>query len=185
MKAKSYEINALCRATKVAFRDSYTKRVIPLSNRSNIGVIYDLITKEGIEHFGSKYSKQLITVCDTPKILLGYGFNEHEIVIQPGTIEKCIYDHGITKSFLQDLEHTLSNPLALFESAMQHNSSVVLSFQLQRGDPIIIPIQKDWAYGRGQYNRIATIFGKPQGIIDKWGKEGLLLWENPSGNKKA
>lgn len=156
-----------------------------MNSKSNLGVIYDLIIREGIENFGSKYSKQIITVCETPKVLLDNGFSDHEIVIQPGTIEKCIYDHSIKKSFLQDLEHTLSSPQALFESAMQNDSSVVLSFQFQNGDPIIIPVQKNWAYGRSQFNRIATIFGKPKGIIDKWEKDGLLLWENSSDNKKA
>lgn len=114
-----------------------------------------------------------------PDILAGIGCEDLEIVATVSVFEKMVFDHGLGTDVLSRFHAVLCAPKQIFNSASRPGSVVVITLEVQRGNPIIIPIQLSKSVGKYQPNVhwVSSAYAKDNpGQLQKWEKDGLLLW---------
>ena len=118
-------------------------------------------------------------VCDTPEILVQLGLQPLEVVVKAKAIGKMFFDHGLTKSQIERIPAFLGSPKEVFKSDTRPDSVVVLTYELQLGAPVIIPIARSRQLGRGRLvNELTSMYAKTgPDPIARWRRNGLLLWE--------
>lgn len=127
---------------------------------------------------GKPQHELLVPICDTPQYLIDYGFPALPIVISGKTVDKVHFDHGITKGVLERLPSLLDQPKAVFKSATQAQSAVVLTFEMKGSNNILVPIHSNKEIGRQKFfNVVASIYDKDAAMEARWRREGLLIWE--------
>jgi hypothetical protein len=136
------------------------------------------------DYEGNRFSnhKVVLTLGPTAQILVDAGLPQLPISMTGKVVDKCFYDHGLTKTMLEKTYHVLSTPRALYKSSdvKQPDSCVVMSYDLnKKGDPLIAAVHPNKQLGgRPEYhNNLATYFFKENDPETRWKKEGLLLWE--------
>lgn len=128
---------------------------------------------------GNPQHEAILTVGQTPALLVKHGLPDLELVITAGTIDKCVFDHGIKKGIIERLFDLTGNPKSIFKSAPPHaNGSVVVTVEMHLGNPIIISIRANKLFGRNRYaNEITSIYAKEGGKFEQqWTAAGLLIW---------
>jgi len=130
---------------------------------------------------GKPQHEAILTVGMTPPLLVSFGLPNLPVVITGGTIDKAYFDHAISKGVIERLHGIISTPLAIYKSAPPHkDGSVVVTMELHKGCPIIVPIRSSKQFGRTLIaNEITSIYAKEGGTFERrWQSEGLLLWTN-------
>ena len=129
---------------------------------------------------GNAQHERVLVLGDTPEYLVDKaGFHPLPLAIKASVISKACFDHGVSTSFLKRLPEIIGNPKALYRSASQSESVVVLTLECKGPHPIVIPIRRNARVGRvreANFNLISSVYGKegPDPGI-KWGKLGLLI----------
>lgn len=122
----------------------------------------------------------VLTVGQTPALLVGLGMPDFPLVITGKTIDKIFFDHGITKRMIERLHSLVSAPRTIYRTAPPHSTgSVVVTFEERKGCPVIVSIRSSKQFGRGQplANEITSMYAKEGGGFEKlWESNGLLLW---------
>jgi len=112
-------------------------------------------------------------------LLIALKIPDLEIVTSVAIIEKMIFDHGLTAPLITDLHNLICTPSAIYQSASQHASIVVVTVQVARQVPVIaaIHIDKPDSTGKRNVHWLASAYPKdhPE-MLDRWQKQGLLLW---------
>lgn len=127
---------------------------------------------------GKPHHEAVLTIGDTPQYLLDNGFPELPLCISAKVIDKAHFDHGITRGVLERLGEIVNNPKALYQSATQTGSAVVITFEFKDGSPILVPIHKNKSIGRSATaNMIASVYNKEASVEVRWAAQGLLLWQ--------
>lgn len=128
---------------------------------------------------GKPKHEAVLSLGATPQFLLENGFPALPLNIKGATIDKAHFDHGITRGVLERLGDIIASPKALYRSATVHGASVVITFEMKAGSPILIPIHANKSVGRTSANLVASVYAKEATVEQRWKKEGLLLWEKP------
>ena len=131
------------------------------------------------ETHGTPRHELILEVGPTPGLLLAYGgFQALDLIVKGKAISKMCFDHGLGTALIQKLPELLTKPKSLYLSASQPESAVVMTFELHRGYPVIVPIHKNKMIGRGRLcNEVASMYAKQGPDPEaKWKREGLLLW---------
>lgn len=130
-------------------------------------------------HAGDARHEILIDLGSTPQVLIDSGLPELRLGITGKVIDKVYYDHGVTKGKLQALPSMLATPKAIYRSDHPHPpGSVVVTFESQNGDPLIVSIKANARHGRSDcYNLVTSVYGKGGDFQEAWKRNGLLLWE--------
>lgn len=129
---------------------------------------------------GKPQHEAVLRVGQTPELLIKYGLPELDLVITGRTIDKSVFDHGISKGVIERLHTLISSPKTLYRSAPPHtNGSVVVTLEMHRQCPVIIPIRANKQFGRDRFvNEITSVYAKEGGNFEqRWRSEGLLLWD--------
>ena len=103
-----------------------------------------------------------------------------EIVTSVSIIEKMIFEHGLTPPVIADLHNLVCVPNAVYQSATQGDSIVVLTIQITRQLPVIaaIKIDKPDSAGKPNIHWLASAYPKDHTeMFNRWEKLGLLLWQ--------
>jgi hypothetical protein len=115
------------------------------------------------DYVGSKdanHASRLI-VGMTPQILVDVGFPLLPLMIDGKVIDKAFFDHGISKSMLERLYTLIATPKAIYKAHQAQPGSVVVTYEIKSGDPIIVPIHPDRQKTRtGSFNVIASVYPK-------------------------
>ena len=145
--------------------------------QDNFAVSIQLLLKAATA--GTPHHEAVLTVfATTPQYLLDAGFPALPIVIKGVTVDKCFFDHGITKGMLERLPAMITTPKALYRSATHPDTAVVVAFETKDGSPLLVPVQPNRQTGRGSYNHvIASVYAKEPMIETRWTANGLLLWK--------
>lgn len=145
--------------------------------KSNYETLVDVVIKA--ETAGKPKHELVLDVCSTPTLLLAYGFSPWRVVIKAKTIGKIFFDHGLTQGQIERIPVMLGKPMAIYKSATRPGSVVVLTYENKAGWPVIVPIAKDQAIGRGPLvNEVSSVYAKTgPNPTAAWKAEGLLLWE--------
>ena len=126
----------------------------------------------------------LIPIGPTPRVLLDIGMPELQLAILGKVVDKILFEHGIPKGTILRLYSLLESPQAIFRGHLGNPGSAVVTFELKNMAPIIIAIHPDKPIGRARYNAVASMYAKETktgvSIIERWTREGLLLWKSPN-----
>lgn len=144
---------------------------------SNYRTAIAIIIKASLDN--TPQHEAVLTVGQTPELLVTHGLPNLELVITGRTIDKCVFDHGIKKGIIERLLDLVGDPKTIYKSAPPHaNGSVVVTVEMHLGNPIIIPIRANKQFGRDRFvNEITSIYAKEGGKFEKlWAAEGLLIW---------
>jgi hypothetical protein len=144
---------------------------------SNYRAAVSVIIKASVD--GKPQHEVVLTVGQTPPLLVQHGMPNLALVITGRTIDKCHFDHGITKGVIERLYALISNPKTIYKSAPPHtDGSVVVTLERHRECPIIIPIRANKQFGRDRFaNEITSVYAKEGGSFEqRWTTEGLLIW---------
>lgn len=133
---------------------------------------------------GKPRHELLLELGKTPLAILqagGGSFDDLDLVLKAGTVGKMHFDHGVSKGLIERLPDILSAPKAIYKSGTQGalGAVVVMTFDTQRGFPLIIPVHANKRIGRDRVcNEVASMYAKegPDPEL-KWRQAGLLLWE--------
>lgn len=147
---------------------------------NNYSSLVDILIKDEMDN--RPQHERLLHICHTPEYLkIHAGFPDLPMAITGKVIGKAHFDHGIHKNLIKNLPDVLLDAKCIFKSANPHHtdSIVLLTLEMQRSYPVIIPIRRNHQVGRGQnYNLVTSIYGKEGPDPEaKWKSDGLLLWE--------
>lgn len=137
------------------------------------------------ESQGNPRHELLLELGETPQTIIQAGgqiFSGLDLVLKANTVGKMHFDHGVPRGVIERLPEILSAPKAIYRSATQAvvGAVVVMTFELQRGFPLIIPVHASKQIGRGRIcNVVASMYAKEGPSPEaKWKSDGLLLWES-------
>ncbi len=130
---------------------------------------------------GTPRNELILELGGTPKLLIDLGFPDLPLIVKAATIGKMCFDHGINTGTIERLPKLVRSPTHVFKSTSKHvedKSAVLITVEFKNFNPIIIAIHKHKKVGRSLVNEVASMYAKEgPNPIDKWTKDGLLMWE--------
>jgi hypothetical protein len=145
---------------------------------TNYETIINLIAQ--IIQDGKTVNEYPVEIGITPTIIIdNTQFNQLPLMMYGKAINKVIFDHGITPNILHRLYRLLENPLGIYDSDSDiklKGSIVVVTREIFKTDRLIVAIQPDINVGHKTVNRIASIYGKPSDVVQKWDDKGLRIF---------
>jgi len=130
---------------------------------------------------GTPRNELVLELGATPKLLIDLGFPELPLIIKATTIGKICFDHGINTGTIERLPKLVNSPSHVFKSNSQYvadKSAILITVEFKNFNPIIIAIHKHKKVGRSLVNEVVSMYAKEgPNPIDKWTKDGLLMWE--------
>ena len=134
---------------------------------------------EAYEINKNKNHQIVLTLGPTPQILIEAGLPQLPVGLTGRVVDKCYFDHGITKSMMERVYHIISTPRALYKSHDPKDACVIMSYEIKGSDPLIAALHpnKQLAGRRDFYNSVASFYFKENNPEARWKREGLLLWE--------
>lgn len=118
---------------------------------------------------GEMNSNEVLVINEkTPQILQKYGANNNKITMSQSTVYKIVYPegymggkHNLGFDALAMLPEQLADPIAIFKSATQKDSHVVLTELVDsNNNPVIVPIHLDKNNRIEIVNEIPSAYGK-------------------------
>lgn len=103
-----------------------------------------------------------------------------EIVTSVAVLDKMLFDHGISINKLERLHSLICSPIKVYQSATQSTSVVIMTVELHRGKPILLPIwlNKPGATGKPPMHWLSSGYTKDNpNWQSTWDSKGLLLWQ--------
>ena len=139
---------------------------------------------------------RLTVLKETPIVLQRVGANNLPIHISGGVLQKIVGEietktgdrHGVPISELRGLQIELDNPIAVFDSATQPDSLVVLTRMVdaQNNERAVVALRLDReASGNHTVNDIASIYGKSKNSVINWAKTSLLRYVNKRARRES
>ena len=124
----------------------------------------------------------VLTIGPTPQSLLNIDFTQLPIGMTGKVVDKCHFDHGLTKTQLENIYHVISSPRALYKSADPADARIVMSYDYNKaGEPLIAAVHpnKQLAGRCDYYNSVASYYHKGGDAEKRWKAAGLMIWEAP------
>lgn len=154
-----------------------------MSSNLNFKTLVGVVLQAEME--GRPRHELLLELGKTPSTILlagGHAFHGLDLVLKAKTVGKMHFDHGVSRGLIERLPEVLASPKAIYRSASAVSAGtgavVVMTFELQRGFPLIIPVHANKHIGRNRYNEVTSMYAKEGPSPErKWKGQGLLLWE--------
>jgi hypothetical protein len=151
--------------------------------KAALGLVINALMSDDPKTVEAAHATRL-EVGHTPPLLIALGMPDLPLVITGETVDKALFDHGMVKTRLEKLYEYIQAPKAVFASADPSNpNTVVMTFEVKNGGPIIVPIEPNRQFDRTTYaNKVASFYAKAQKsndkpVYDRWEAKGLLLWK--------
>ena len=121
-----------------------------------------------------------VRVTSTPDILTKLGLVDRDIYITPRVLQKVLHDkHALPANIVKSIPRELHDPVAVFDSATEPGSLVVLTGQIHQGRPVVVAVIRDVEISRQSVHAIATMHPREfDATLRKWVNEGLLNYVN-------
>lgn len=115
-----------------------------------------------------------------PKLVLtSLNIPDLMVVTSVSLLVKLEHKHKIGPAVMSMLHELIGNPSAVFKSATQAESIVIVTVVYVDGNPLIASIVVDTpdSFGKPNMHWMTSAYGKDnhQRLVD-WEQEGLLLW---------
>lgn len=149
----------------------------------NISTLLDLLIKAEVD--GQPRHELIIDFGSTPEILMQFGFTQRRLILKGKAVGKIFFDHAIVQRLIEKIPDMVASPKAIYKSASRPDETVVvMTYELQRGHPIVIVVAKDQPYGRDTVNEVVTMYGKEEPDVEaNWTRRDLRLWVSPKPNR--
>lgn len=109
------------------------------------------------------------------------GIRDLDVITSVAILTKVMAKHGLEPSMVESLKELILAPVAVYKSATERESIVVVTAEMPDGiNPLLIPIKIDvmGASGKSNFHWMASAYAKEKPeIIERWEKNGLLLWK--------
>lgn len=125
-----------------------------------------------------------IKIGETPDILVAVGADQLPITIPASVIEKATTGkHDIALSELEKLPESIRDPIAVFQSAKEPDSLVLMTEMKENGKTTVVAIHLNRKENWVEVNSIRSVYGKESdSAFLQWESDGMLLYVN---KKKA
>lgn len=119
----------------------------------------------------------VLTLGPTPQVLIDIGLPQLPITMTGRVVDKCFFDHGLTKGMLERTYRIIESPKALYKSPT--TGCVAVSYEIKNSDPLIAAIHPNKQLGgrKDYFNNVASLYYKENNPEQRWKQQGLLLWE--------
>ena len=109
------------------------------------------------------------------------GIRDLDVITSVAILVKVMEKHGLQPSMVESLKELILEPVAVYKSATERESIVVVTAEMPDGiNPLLIPIKIDvmGASGKSNFHWMASAYAKEKPeIIERWERNGLLLWK--------
>lgn len=135
---------------------------------------------------GTKYNEYSLDVGITPPVLQNLNAPALPMTISVKAIDKCFFEHGVTESMLGRLYDLIANPTTVYKSDSPHidptkvHAVVVVTIEAKAGNPLLVAVHMNQMIGRRQVNQIKSVYDKPAEVVQKWRRNGLVMWDKPT-----
>ncbi|MEE9705840.1 PLxRFG domain-containing protein [Aeromonas veronii] len=141
-----------------------------------------------------KSGELVIEMGRTPLVLQAVGAPDLPLRITRDIVRKATngVKHDVPMPVIEQLPELLHDPIAVFDSKTEQGAKTILiDARDASGRPIITAVHLNAKAGRIDINRIASVYGKDNGIgaMERWIDEGLLRYarekQNPLGTTQG
>ncbi|MFK7682276.1 PLxRFG domain-containing protein [Aeromonas caviae] len=141
-----------------------------------------------------KSGEIVIEIGHTPAVLRRVGAPDLPLRITRDIVRKATngVKHDVPMHVIEKMPELLHDPVAVFDSRTEPDAKTILVDAVDTsGRPVITAIHLNAKAGRFEINRIASVYGKDNGIgaMERWIDEGLLRYarekQNPLGTTQG
>lgn len=141
-----------------------------------------------------KSGEIVIEIGHTPAVLRRVGAPDLPLRITRDIVRKATngVKHDVPMHVIEKMPELLHDPVAVFDSRTEPDAKTILVDAVDTsGRPVITAIHLNAKAGRVEINRIASVYGKDNGIgaMERWIDEGLLRYarekQNPLGTTQG
>lgn len=121
------------------------------------------------------------------EVLSALKIDDLDVVTSVSVLAKIMDKHQLSAATVSELHGLICNPLAVYDSATEQGSVVILTMRLVGQDPIIaaISVNTPDAYKKGKMHWLTSAYPKEnQAKFAQWERAGLLRWR-PEAKKAA
>lgn len=121
------------------------------------------------------------------EVLTALKISDLDVVTSVAIIAKIMKKHELSAATVAGLHELICNPVAVYDSATEQGSVVVLTMRLVMGDPIIaaIAVNTPDAFKKGHMHWLTSAYPKENHAkFAEWERDGLLRWR-PEAKKAA
>lgn len=121
-----------------------------------------------------------VAVGDTPEAWLLAGADPLPITMAPGMVRKVTQtEHDLPVAIVRNVAHEMSDPVFVFQSAMEPDGITVFLDSKHKGQNIMLAVHLNRREGRHEINKIASIYQRNNpGNLVQWMRDGLLRYIN-------
>ncbi|MFM5474980.1 LPD38 domain-containing protein [Aeromonas veronii] len=141
-----------------------------------------------------KSGEIVIEIGHTPAVLRRVGAPDLPLRITRDIVRKATngVKHDVPMHVIEKMPELLHDPVAVFDSRTESDAKTILVDAVDTsGRPVITAIHLNAKAGRVEINRIASVYGKDNGIgaMERWIDDGLLRYarekQNPLGTTQG
>lgn len=141
-----------------------------------------------------KSGEIVIEIGHTPAVLRRVGAPDLPLRITRDIVRKATngVKHDVPMHVIEKMPELLHDPVAVFDSRTESDAKTILVDAVDTsGRPVITAIHLNAKAGRVEINRIASVYGKDNGVgaMERWIDEGLLRYarekQNPLGTTQG
>lgn len=123
--------------------------------------------------------REPLSIGRVPPVLRIVGVSDAPMVMPPSVIQKVtVKKHTLTREMVEQIPSALRDPIFVFNSATAPDSVTVLTDIRHEGSNVIAAIHMDRPSPRATANIVVSLHERPASQIEKWIKDGLILYAN-------
>ena len=123
--------------------------------------------------------REPLNIGRVPPVLRIVGVSDAPMVMPPSVIQKVtVKKHTLTREMVEQIPSALRDPIFVFNSATAPDSVTVLTDIRHEGRNVIAAIHMDRPSPRALANIVVSLHERPASQIEKWIKDGLILYAN-------
>lgn len=125
-----------------------------------------------------KFPREVLTALKIPDL---------DVVTSVSVLAKIMDQHELSAATVAGLHEIICDPVAVYDSATEPGSVVILTMRMVKGDPIIaaIVVNTPDAFKKGHMHWLTSAYPKENHAkFAEWERDGLLRWR-PEAKKAA
>ena len=131
------------------------------------------------DYYFNPNQREPLKIGRVPSVLRAVGVSDAPMVMPPSVISKAtIKKHTLTREMVEQIPSALRDPIFVFNSATSPDAVTVLTDIRHDSSNVIAAIHMDRPSPRVPANVIVSLHERPASQIEKWIKDGLILYSN-------
>jgi hypothetical protein len=131
------------------------------------------------DYYSNPNQREPLRIGRVPSVLRAVGVSDAPMVMPPSVIHKVtVKKHTLTREMVEQIPSALRDPIFVFNSATEPNSVTILTDIRHQGKNVVAAIHLDRPAPRKTANLVVSLHERPASQIEKWIKDGLILYAN-------